>query len=97
MTSDAPVLSKPRATVHLDALAANYRTILAELSGVPAAGVVKADGYGLGAVPVAKTLWAQGCRRFFVARLDEAITVRAAIPRAEINVFDGVLPGTAKD
>ena len=97
MTSDAPVLNKPRATVDLDALAANYRTILAELSGVPAAGVVKADGYGLGAVPVATTLWAEGCRRFFVARLDEAITVRAALPAAEINVFDGVLPGTAKD
>ncbi len=83
--------------MHLDALAANYRTVVAELGAVPAAGVVKADGYGLGAVPVAKTLWSEGCRRFFVARIDEGIVLRAALPTAEINVFDGLLPGTAGD
>ena len=42
----------------------------------PVAGVVKADGYGLGARPVAAALYAAGCRHFFVALLDEALAVR---------------------
>lgn len=90
-------LTRPRATVDLDALAGNYRR-LAELAGgrLPA-GVVKADGYGLGAVPVARRLMAEGCTRFFVARLDEGLALRSALATAvdppAILVLDGVQPG----
>ena len=59
--------------------------------------MVKADGYGLGAVPVSQTLWALGCRRFFVARLEEGLALRAALADAEINVFDGLSIGTGKE
>lgn len=35
--------------------------------------VLKANAYGLGAIPVGQALLAAGCRHFFVAYLDEAI------------------------
>ena len=41
--------------------------------------VVKADGYGTGAAPVAQALKGAGCKTFYVAHLDEGITVRAAV------------------
>ncbi len=79
----------------------NYRTICDATNGVPLAAVVKADGYGLGAVRVARTLWDAGCRRFFVARVDEGVTLREGLAEhsldAEIIVFDGLVPGTAED
>ena len=49
--------------------------------GAPAAcaAVVKANAYGLGAAPVALALMGVGCRRFFVATLDEGIALRATL------------------
>ncbi|MBV9555390.1 MAG: alanine racemase, partial [Alphaproteobacteria bacterium] len=59
---------------------------------------VKANGYGLGAAPVAQVLAAAGCRRFFVATLDEGIALRAALgPAPEIAVFNGPPPGSAAE
>src|SRR5450631_4848809 len=76
-------------TVDLDAIVANWRKL--EKSAVPAecAGVIKADAYGCGADPVARALAAAGCKTFFVATLDEARAVRAALPQATIYVLDG--------
>ena len=37
---------------------------------------VKADAYGLGMVPVSHALYDSGCRHFFVAQADEAVTLR---------------------
>ena len=83
--------------VDLDALAANYHTIEAQAAGAEVRPVVKADGYGLGAGPVARRLYAEGARAFFVARLGEGEALRAALPQADatIHVLDGALPGTA--
>src|SRR3954469_25190602 len=76
-------------TVDLDAIIANWRKL--EKSAVPAecAGVVKANAYGCGAVPVARALAGAGCKTFFVANLDEAAIVRATVPAAAIYVLDG--------
>ena len=82
-------------TVDLGALQANYRLLAARASGAECAAVVKADGYGLVAVPVARALAAAGCRTFFVAHLDEAIALRAALGAATIYVLNGLLPGEA--
>lgn len=99
----SPPLTHPRLTIDLEALAANHRLLRERAGGRAPAGVVKADGYGLGAGPVARRLVAEGCSRLFVARLDEALVVREALshlgtgttgPRPEILVLDGVLPGT---
>ncbi|HTK35772.1 MAG TPA: alanine racemase [Caulobacteraceae bacterium] len=83
-------------TVDLDALAANYRFLAAQAVGAEAAPVVKADGYGLGAGPVARRLWAEGARRFFVARLSEGEALRRALGDrdAEILVLDGAPAGS---
>lgn len=97
MSAPPTVQARPRATIDLAALVGNYRIILDRLAGGAVAAMVKADGYGLGAIPVADALWAAGCRRFFVARLDEGIALRAALPEAEINVLDGVVPGTGPE
>src|SRR5258708_37434823 len=53
------------------------------------AGVIKADAYGCGAGPVARALAGAGCKIFFVATLDEARMVRAAVPQAVIYALDG--------
>ncbi|MFH1345943.1 MAG: alanine racemase [Pseudomonadota bacterium] len=77
-------------TIDLDAIIANWRKL--EKSAVPAecAGVVKANAYGCGAEQVARALAGAGCKTFFVATLDEAAVVRAAVPAsAAIYVLDG--------
>jgi alanine racemase len=85
-------------TIDLGAVAANWRLLTSRLRpGCRAAAVVKADAYGLGAAGVAPTLWNAGCRRFFVATLDEGLALRPIVPDAEIFVFNGPFPGTEAD
>ncbi len=79
-----------RLTVRLGATAENYRICRRLAAGAAVAGVVKADGYGLGAAEVTRALAAQGCDTFFVARLEEGITLRPVVPKARIFVLDGV-------
>ncbi len=64
--------------IDLAAIVANWRLLCAQHPSGPVAGVVKADGYGLGARPIARALYAAGCRHFFVALLDEALEIRSA-------------------
>lgn len=83
-----------RLTIDLGAVRRNYRRLLERLGGVACAGVVKADGYGLGADRVAPALWAEGCRIFFVATLDEAVRLRPTVPEATVCCLNGLLPGS---
>lgn len=81
-------------TIDLNALVANYRTIAATIAPARAAGVVKADGYGLGAGIVADALYQAGCRDFFVALTGEASALRPALPAdARLFVLNGIAPG----
>lgn len=84
-------------TIDLDAVAANYRALRDRAAPARAAAVVKADGYGLGAIPVTRRLSQEGCRTFFTATLDEGLALRAAFPDVEIAVLNGLLPGEAAD
>jgi alanine racemase len=90
--------ARARLTVDLDALAANH-AVLKQLAGpVEVAPVVKADGYGLGVGPVARRLWAEGARAFFVARLEEGEALRTELGperSARIFVLDGATAGAA--
>lgn len=63
-------------TINLQALRSNYRYLQNQLGAVPCGAAVKADAYGLGALPVTKALIQEGCRHFFVAYLEEAIALR---------------------
>ncbi len=87
-----------RLTVDLDALAYNHAVLCAEAASAEVAPVLKSDGYGLGAGPVARRLWAEGARSFFVARLAEGEALRAALAPARpatIYVLDGMTDGAA--
>ena len=50
-------------TIDLNAIRENFRRLRARLGGKECAGVVKADGYGLGADRVAAALAREGCRQ----------------------------------
>ena len=80
--------------VDLAAIAANWRKLTARHPSGPVAGVVKADGYGLGAGPVAAALHGAGCRHFFVAHASEAMAIRDRVPAALLGVLNGLLPGS---
>ena len=81
-------------TVDLDALVANWRKL--EKTAVPAecSAVIKANAYGCGTEPVAQALAKAGCKTFFVATLDEAAAVRAALPSAALYVLNGFVQNT---
>ncbi|MEC8198655.1 MAG: alanine racemase [Pseudomonadota bacterium] len=94
-SSQTTGLVRSSLTINLDAIAANYRLLRDRAAPATCAAVVKADAYGLGAVNVASRLWREGCRIFFVASLEEAITLREVLPAAEITALNGLLPGEA--
>jgi alanine racemase len=83
--------------IDLAAIADNWRLLCARHPSGPVAGVVKADGYGLGARPVAQALYAAGCRHFFVALLDEALEIRQLVPDALLAVLGGLIAGSEAD
>src|SRR4051794_6764797 len=76
--------------IDLGAVAANWRWLAERAAPAGCAAVVKANGYGLGAEPVARALAAAGCRLFFVATLDEGIALRRALGDGP-----GINPGIA--
>ena len=80
-------------TIDLAAVVANWRLLQRTAGGVATAAVVKADGYGLGALPVARALAAAGCCTFFVAHLEEALALRDALVEPEIGVLNGCPAG----
>lgn len=81
-------------TIDLDAIAANWRALAKLAEDAETGAVVKADAYGLGAVPVAKALARAGAKTFFVAAAEEGAVVRKAVgPKAAICVMSGHMAG----
>ena len=81
-------------SIDLGAIAENYRMICRQVAPASVAGVVKADGYGLGAEMVARTLLDAGCGHFFVALLSEAVALKPALPDGvELFILNGLQPG----
>ena len=84
--------------IDLAGIAANWRLLERRSRPAECAAVVKADAYGLGAARVAPVLAAAGCRRFFVATIEEGIALRRVLPHpAEIAVFHGPWPGCVEE
>ncbi len=76
------------AQISLSALEHNYRAVRAELSeDCRFLGVVKANAYGHGVIPVARRLQELGCEMLAVACLDEAIELRRADITAPILIL----------
>jgi len=79
------------ADVDLDALAHNAALARRLAGRREVIGVVKADAYGHGAVPVARALRAAGCGRLAVLTVDEAVALRDAAIDSPILVLRGAL------
>ena len=60
------------------AIAANLRAVRAAAGGRPVMGVVKANAYGHGLVPMARMLAEAGVDSLMVITVDEALAIRAA-------------------
>ncbi len=93
-------MSEPvtRAQIDLGAIAHNIRELrrLAQPDAMLNA-VVKADGYGHGSVPVAKTALANGADRLAVARLCEAKKIREGGLDAPLLLFGYATPTVLRD
>ncbi|MBW2059539.1 MAG: alanine racemase [Deltaproteobacteria bacterium] len=86
-----------RAIVNLGAVAHNTRILKERIgSRVRLMAVVKADGYGHGAVPVAKAALTSGAEWLGVALVEEGIRLRQAGLTAPILVLGGIVPGAAE-
>lgn len=81
-----PREDQPRALVNLEALTRNYQRLDALAAPGCAGAAVKANGYGLGVVPVAQALRRAGCASFFVAHVQEALELRDALGAAPVTV-----------
>jgi alanine racemase len=77
--------------IDLDAVAANTRFSL-RIAGTELMAVVKSNGYGFGAVPIARATLSAGASALAVARCSEALILRQAGLSAPILVFGMAAP-----
>src|SRR5580704_7199999 len=85
------------AEISLKAILHNLRVIRAHIGRKPKIlAVVKSNAYGLGAVPIAKTLQKAGVEWFGVTCANEGIELREAGIRKRILVLTGFWPGEEK-
>jgi alanine racemase len=80
--------------VDLGAIRRNARTLLAALDGAELWAVVKADGYGHGAVDVSAAALGAGATALCVATVPEALALRAALGAVRILVMG---PATSRE
>ncbi len=80
--------------IDISAVRHNYRTINKLLEPQTTCGVViKANAYGVGMEACAEAFYAEGCRLFFVASLDEALELKSILQNQNdinIAVFHGL-------
>jgi alanine racemase len=83
--------------IDLGALRHNYHALREAAGRAAMMVVVKADAYGHGAVPIARTLAAEGCGHFGVATIAEASELRDAGIRTRIYLLGGFFPEQARE
>lgn len=81
------------ALIDAQAITANVRRLAAEAAGKECCAVVKADGYGHGAVTAARAAVAGGATRLAVVTADEAEQLRSAGITAPLIVLGPLTPG----
>lgn len=87
-------MGRSELTVDLGAIRRNARTLLAALAGAELWAVVKADGYGHGAVDVAGAALGAGATALCVATVPEGLALRGALGNARILVMG---PATSRE
>lgn len=91
-------LSRTWTEISLDAIADNVQEVLSHLRpGVQAMAVVKADGYGHGALEVARAALGAGATWLGLAMLDEALALRRAGIDAPMLVLGHTPPDSVAD
>jgi alanine racemase len=80
-------------TIDLGAVRRNVKRLTGVLDGADLWAVVKADGYGHGAVDVAGAALGAGARALCVVTLAEGLEMRAEYPTARILVMGPLIPG----
>ena len=94
----ADPMKRSWAEIDLRNIEHNYRTLKARLpEGTICLGVVKADSYGHGALPVARRLQALGCGYLAVATPDEAAQLREGGVRLPILILGPGSPECAAE
>lgn len=92
------LLKRTWADVDLDALAHNYGAIRAHIpTGSRFLGVMKADAYGHGAVPMSHALVDMGAEYLAVSNLEEAVQIRRGGIRAPILILGYTPPMYAEN
>jgi alanine racemase len=85
------------AEIDLDAIRANVRSLRALVAPATVCAVVKADGYGHGAVPVARAALDAGAAWLAVALVEEGVELRDAGIDAPILVLSEPVPEAASE
>lgn len=92
------LLKRTWANVDLDALAHNYKVIKEHVpAGSKFLGVMKADAYGHGAVPVSHALLELGAEYLAVSNMEEAVQLRRGGIRAPILILGYTPPSYAEN
>src|SRR4029077_4223876 len=86
----ARLMHRSEITIDLGALRRNVRTLLRALDGAGLWAVVKADGYGHGAVDVAGAALGAGAHGLCVVTVAEGLELRNEFPLARILCFGPV-------
>ncbi|MCF3641578.1 alanine racemase [Rhizobium sp. TRM95111] len=95
-TADADPEDHARLTIDLSALSDNWRLMARKSGTARTAAVLKADAYGTGLEPAARTFHAAGARDFFVATPAEGGRLRPIVPDARIFVLSGMWAGSER-
>ena len=91
-------LKRTWADISLDNLSHNYHALRAKIpSGCRFLGVVKADAYGHGAVPVSRYLTELGAEYLAVSNIEEAVQLRRGGIRGPILILGYTPPKHAED
>src|SRR2546423_7240033 len=85
-------MGRSRITIDLGALRRNARRLLAALGGSELWAVVKADGYGHGAIDCAGVALDAGASALCVATVAEALLVRTELREARLIVLGPASP-----
>ncbi len=89
--------STPILNINLSAVKQNYLAIKKFCNGSEVCGTVKASSYGLGGHnKIVEKLKNSGCKRFFVANINEGIFIRKKFKSIIINVLNGLNKGEEK-
>jgi alanine racemase len=92
--TDLPPQETGLVIIDLHSIKRNYRTFEKLIAPTTVAPVIKANAYGLGMIPVCRTLEEEGAKEFFVATIDEGIALKKAIPSVNVFVLYGLFANT---